>query len=330
MGSVRLCCSSAFLLIAFASSLAAQSTQGGLHALPSTFQADSNTRMSGLESWGKLIGSTLLFNQGGNAQSGAYSLQSLVSKTQQQIILQAAGLAKQSKTAAQKNPEAVPLQFSAERANENPLEKWTRVLVGEANTAARKAISKGWSSLSRVGKAAFDSFQGTAPASDVWSAVQKSFQADEAADAEEPQLPPFLSDATLIDIADPAVFAYDLTPVSTDVTGVGVSLNIFSIAPCVVVVDAVGVKVENVLIKVEPTLIHVGPVGVDVGASLIEVTPHLINVGPFGSELSIDLPGAISVEDVGIEVSPIGEENEFGPGADTEAAEGATAEELLT
>lgn len=42
--------------------------------------------------------------------------------------------------------------------------------------------------------------------------------------------------------------------------------------------------------------------GVDVGASLIEVTPHLINVGPFGSELSIDLPGAISVEDVGIEV----------------------------
>lgn len=35
----------------------------------------------------------------------------------------------------------------------------------------------------------------------VLSAVQKSFQADDAADAEEPQLPPFLSDATLIDIA---------------------------------------------------------------------------------------------------------------------------------
>ena len=46
----------------------------------------------------------------------------------------------------------------------------------------------------------------------------------------------------------------------------------------------------------------VGCQGVDVGASLIEVTPHLINVGPFGSELSIDLPGAISVEDVGLEV----------------------------
>ena len=44
--------------------------------------------------------------------------------------------------------------------------------------------------------------------------------------------------------ADPAVFAYDFTPVSTDITGVGVSLNIFSIAPCVVVVDAVGVKVS--------------------------------------------------------------------------------------
>ena len=44
--------------------------------------------------------------------------------------------------------------------------------------------------------------------------------------------------------------------------------------------------------------------GVDVGASLIEVTPHLINVGPYGSELSIDLPGAISVDSNGIEVSP--------------------------
>ncbi|BDA51161.1 hypothetical protein COCOBI_18-0370 [Coccomyxa sp. Obi] len=328
MGFARLCWSSALLLIAFASSLASQSTHEGLHALPSSFQGDSNSKLSGLDSWGKLIGSSLLFNQGGNAQSGAHSLQSLVSKTQQQIILQAAGLAKQSKTAAQKNPEAVPLQFSAERANENPLEKWARVLVGEANTAARKAISQGWSSLSRVGKAAYDSFQGNAPASDVWSAVQKSFQADDS--AEEPELPPFLSDATLIDIADPAVFAYDFTTFATDVTGVGVSLNIFSIAPCVVVVDAVGVKVENVLIKVEPSLIHVGPVGVDVGASLIEVTPHLINVGPFGAELSIDLPGAISVEDVGIEVSPVGVEKEFGPGANAEPEEGATAEELLT
>lgn len=65
--------------------------------------------------------------------------------------------------------QAVPLQFSAERASENPLEKWTRVLVGEANSAARKAISKGWSSLSRVGKAAFDSFQGTSSPFDVRS-----------------------------------------------------------------------------------------------------------------------------------------------------------------
>lgn len=43
--------------------------------------------------------------QEGNAQSAAYSLQSLVSKAQQQIILQAAGLATQSKTATQKDPE---------------------------------------------------------------------------------------------------------------------------------------------------------------------------------------------------------------------------------
>jgi hypothetical protein len=43
--------------------------------------------------------------QGGNAQSAAYSLQSLVAKTQQQIVLQAAGLAKQTKAAEQKNPE---------------------------------------------------------------------------------------------------------------------------------------------------------------------------------------------------------------------------------
>ena len=31
-----------------------------------------------------------------------------------------------------------------------------------------------------------------------------------------------------------------------------------------------------------------------------------------------------------VQVSPIGEENEFGPGAETEAADGASAEELLT
>ena len=35
----------------------------------------------------------------------------------------------------------------------------------------------------------------------VWSAVQKSFQGGDAGDAAEPELPPFLSDATLIDIA---------------------------------------------------------------------------------------------------------------------------------
>lgn len=63
--------------------------------------------------------------------------------------------------------QAVPLQFSAERANENPLEKWSRVLVTEANSAARKAISKGYASLSRVGQAAYNSFQGTGSASEV-------------------------------------------------------------------------------------------------------------------------------------------------------------------
>jgi hypothetical protein len=63
--------------------------------------------------------------------------------------------------------QAVPLQFSAERANENPLEKWSRILVTEANSAARKAVSKGYASLSRVGQAAYNSFQGTGSASDV-------------------------------------------------------------------------------------------------------------------------------------------------------------------
>ncbi|EIE18337.1 hypothetical protein COCSUDRAFT_68300 [Coccomyxa subellipsoidea C-169] len=332
----RLCYSLAILAVAQVACTAAESAQNGLHALPINFQGDANSKMAGLEAWGKMLGSALLFNQGGNAQSAAYSLKSLLDKTQEQIVLQAAGLAKQTQKAEEKNPNAVPLQFSAARANENPLEKWTRVLVTEANAATKKAITKGWSALSRVGQAAYDSIHGTGSVSDVWSAVQTSFQADDSSSAEaEAQLPPFLSDATLIDIADPAVFAYDFTPVSTDITGVGVSLNIFSIAPCVVVVDAVGVKVENVLIKVEPALIHVGPVGVDVGASLIEVTPHLINIGPFGSELSIDLPGAIAVEDTGISVSPVGTETEFGPGAEAEEAEGgdsdgATASDLLT
>ncbi len=63
--------------------------------------------------------------------------------------------------------QAVPLQFSAARANENPLEKWTRVLVTEANAATKKAITKGWSALSRVGQAAYDSVHGTGSVSDV-------------------------------------------------------------------------------------------------------------------------------------------------------------------
>lgn len=62
-----------------------------------------------------------------------------------------------------------PLQFSEERANENPLEKWTRVLAEEANEAAKKALSQAWSALSRAGKA-FGSFQ-SQPSSgaQVWS-----------------------------------------------------------------------------------------------------------------------------------------------------------------
>lgn len=60
-----------------------------------------------------------------------------------------------------------PLQFSEERANENPLEKWTRVLVEEANAQARKALGKTFAALNRAGKAAFSAFKGQAPSADV-------------------------------------------------------------------------------------------------------------------------------------------------------------------
>ncbi len=46
--------------------------------------------------------------QGGNAQSAAYSLKSLLDKTQEQIVLQAAGLAKQTQKAEEKNPNVRP------------------------------------------------------------------------------------------------------------------------------------------------------------------------------------------------------------------------------
>ena len=60
-----------------------------------------------------------------------------------------------------------PLQFSEERANENPLERWTRVLVEEANAQARKALEKTFAALNHAGKAAFSAFKGEAPSADV-------------------------------------------------------------------------------------------------------------------------------------------------------------------
>ncbi|CAL8465092.1 g4627 [Coccomyxa elongata] len=302
-------------------SASAQSTASGLAALPSNFQGDATDRAAGLKSWGSLLGSAVVFNQGGDASRGAYSLQSLVEKTQRQIILQAAGLAKGAEVASASglsNTAKAPLQFSEERANENPLEKWTRVLAEEANEAAKKALGQAWSALSRVGKAAFGSFQ-SQPSS---GAQTKTFHEGEETATKETELPPFLKSAELFDIGAPAVFSYGWDPITTSFAGVDVEVNVFNIAPCVVVIDAAGVKsaaqVENTLLKVEPMLLHVDPKGVNVEASLIEVAPKLINVAPFGAQLSIELPGHIHVEGTGIEVSPVGEENEVGPGANAE------------
>jgi hypothetical protein len=56
----RLCVSLALLAAGHVSCIAAQD---GLHALPVNFQGKAGSKMAGLESWGKLLGSTLLFNQ---------------------------------------------------------------------------------------------------------------------------------------------------------------------------------------------------------------------------------------------------------------------------
>jgi len=61
-----------------------------------------------------------------------------------------------------------PLSFSEERANENPLEKWTRVLAVEANSAAKKALGSAWAAISKTGLfSAFSSLQSSSPLVDV-------------------------------------------------------------------------------------------------------------------------------------------------------------------
>ncbi|KAK9917477.1 hypothetical protein WJX75_004811 [Coccomyxa subellipsoidea] len=206
-----------------------------------------------------------------------------------------------------------PLQFSEERANENPLERWTRVLVEEANAQARKALEKTFAALNHAGKAAFSAFKGEAPSAD---AATKALS--EEGTAEETELPPFLKSAELFDLGAPSVFSYEWEPVSTKVAGVDIEVNLFNIAPCAVVVDASGVKVENTLIKVESMLMNVNPKAVNVEASLIEVAPKLISVSPYGAALSIELPRHIHVEGSAIEVAPVGEESNVGPGANAE------------
>ncbi|BDA50722.1 hypothetical protein COCOBI_16-3980 [Coccomyxa sp. Obi] len=317
MGIGRFCLVAAVLVLG-QNWATAQSTASGLAALPSNFQGDAADRAAGLKSWGSLLGSAVVFNQGGDASRGAYSLQSLVEKTQRQIILQAAGLAKSAEVASASGlSNKAPLQFSEERANENPLEKWTRVIAEEANDAAKKALGQAWSALSHMGKAAFGSSFQSQSSSDT-QAFKAFHEENETATEEETELPPFLSSAELFDIGAPAVFSYEWQPISTSVAGVDIEVNIFNVAPCVVVIDAAGVKVENTLLKVEPMLLHVDPKGVNVEAALIEVAPKLINVAPFGAALSIELPGHIHVDGTGIEVSPVGEENEVGPGASAE------------
>ena len=79
------------------------------------------------------------------------------------------------------------------------------------------------------------------------------------------------------------------------------------------------VQVETTLIKVEPTLFSVSPKGVNVEGAVIEVAPKLISIDPTGSTLDIELPGHIHVDGSAIDVSPVGEENDVGPGAERES-----------
>ena len=75
-------------------------------------------------------------------------------------------------------------------------------------------------------------------------------------------------------------------------------------------------QVETTLIKVEPTLFSISPKGVNVEGAVIEVSPKLISVSPAGSTLDIELPGHIHIDGSPIDVSPVDEETDVGPGAD--------------
>ena len=76
------------------------------------------------------------------------------------------------------------------------------------------------------------------------------------------------------------------------------------------------VQVETTLIKVEPTLFSISPKGVNVEGAVIEFSPKLISVSPEGTSLNIELPGHIHVDGSPIEVAPVGNDNDVGPGAD--------------
>lgn len=78
----------------------------------------------------------------------------------------------------------------------------------------------------------------------------------------------------------------------------------------------VPMQVETTLIKVEPTLFSISPKGVNVEGAVIEVSPKLISIDPKGSTLDIELPGHIHVDGSAIDVTPKGEENDFGRGAE--------------
>ena len=80
--------------------------------------------------------------------------------------------------------------------------------------------------------------------------------------------------------------------------------------------SSISAQVETTLIKVEPTLFSISPKGVNVEGAVIEVSPKLISVSPEGSALNIELPGHIHIEGSPIEVAPVGEDNDVGPGAD--------------
>lgn len=97
--------------------------------------------------------------------------------------------------------------------------------------------------------------------------------------------------AKLVTIGTPAYVQNAPFTVGASTTGIGVSEQLFNVAPCLITFAEQGINVNPVLIQVSPRLIQIDAIGIQVQPELITVDPTLINVGPNGAHFRLQMSG---------------------------------------